>query len=88
MSTHRRSGFTLAELMIAATLMLLVFAMVVPLLRMQTQSLGGGAGRLDALQTARFAQNAIDRDLRIAGDGVLPQQPMVVQADPMAVTRT
>jgi type II secretory pathway pseudopilin PulG len=86
MRSNRRSGFTLAELMIAATLMLLVFAMVVPLLRMQTQSLGGGAGRLDALQTARFAQNAIDRDLRIAGDGVLSQRPMVVQAGPMAVT--
>jgi len=81
-----RPGFTLAEMLIAATLMLLVFAMVVPLLRLQTQSLGAGAGRLDALQTARFAQNAIDRDLRVAGIGVLSQQPMMVQADPMAVT--
>src|ERR1700722_8171180 len=81
-----RHGFTLAEMLIACTLMLFVFAMIVPLLRIQTQSLGTGAGRLDALQTARFAQNAIDRELRIAGVGVLAQQPMIVQADPMAVT--
>jgi hypothetical protein len=81
-----REAFTLAELLIAATLMLLVFSMVVPLLRLQTQSLGAGAGRLDALQTARFAQNAVDRELRVAGIGVLSQQPMLVQADPMALT--
>jgi hypothetical protein len=81
-----RRGFTLAEMLIAATLLLFVFAMVVPLLRLQTRSLGAGAGRLDALQTARFAQNAVDRELRIAGVGVLRQQPMIVQADPMAVT--
>src|SRR5579872_2677918 len=82
----RRRGFTLAEMLVAATLMLFVFGMVIPLLRMQTRSLGAGAGRLDALQTARFAQSAVDRELRIAGVGVLPQQPMVVQADSMAVT--
>jgi hypothetical protein len=81
-----RRGFTLAEMLIAGTLMVFVFAMVVPLLRIQTRALGAGAGRLDALQTARFAQNAVDRELRIAGVGVLSQQPMLVQADPMAVT--
>jgi competence protein ComGC len=81
-----RRAFTLAEMLIATVLMLFVFAMVVPFMRMQTRQIGTGAGRLDALQNARFSQNAIDRELRIAGVGAVPNQPMLVQADPMAVT--
>jgi type II secretory pathway pseudopilin PulG len=81
-----RRAFTLPEMLIATILMLFVFAMVVPFMRMQTRQIGTGAGRLDALQNARFSQNAIDRELRIAGVGAVPNQPMLVQADPMAVT--
>jgi hypothetical protein len=44
------------------------------------------AGRLDALQNARYAQSAIDRDLRISGIGIVQAQPMIVQADGFAVT--
>ena len=33
--------------------------------RMQTNALDIGAGRMDALQTARYAQTAIDRQLRL-----------------------
>ena len=67
-----RAGFTLAEMMIAVTLMLFIFAMVVPFLRTQMHELGQNAGNLDALQNARFSQNAIDRELRVAGAGVVP----------------
>ena len=81
-----RQGFTLPEMLIATVLMLFVFAMAVPFMRMQTRQIGTGAGRLDALQNARFSQNAIDRELRIAGVGTTPNQPMLVQADPLAVT--
>ena len=56
-----RRAFTLPEMLIATILMLFVFAMVVPFMRMQTRQIGTGAGRLDALQNARFSQNAIDR---------------------------
>lgn len=81
-----RRGFTLVEMLVAVTLLLFVFAMVVPFMRVQTRQIGTGAGRLDALQNARFSQNAIDRELRIAGVGATQNQPMIAQADPMAVT--
>jgi len=81
-----RSGFSLVEMMIAVTLMLFIFAMVVPFMRNQTRQVGRNAGNMDALQNARYSQNAIDRELRVAGAGVVPQQMFIVQADPMAVT--
>jgi hypothetical protein len=73
-------------MLIATVLMLFVFAMVIPFMRAQTWQIGASAGRLDALQNARFSQNAIDRELRIAGVGSTPNQPMLVQAAPMAIT--
>ena len=70
--------------MVAVTLTMLVFAITIPFFRAQTLAVGQGAGRLDALQNARYAQSAIDRELRRAG-GVFGQ-PVVVQAAPYAVT--
>ena len=81
---HRRSGFTLIEMMMAILLTMLVFAITIPFFRVQTIAVDVGAGRLDALQNARFAQNAIDRELRIAGG--VAGQPIIVQAAPFAVT--
>jgi hypothetical protein len=83
---RNRRAFTLPEMLIATVLMLFVFAMVVPFMRVQTRQIGASAGRLDALQNARFSQNAVDRELRIAGVGTTPNQPMLVQAAAMAVT--
>jgi type II secretory pathway pseudopilin PulG len=82
----RREGVTLIEMMIAIVLFVLVFGLAVPFFRYQARSVSASAGRLDALQNARYAQNAIDRDMRIAGIGILSAQPMIVQADPFAVT--
>lgn len=81
---HQRSGFTLIEMMMAILLTMLVFAITIPFFRVQTIAVDVGAGRLDALQNARFAQNAIDRELRIAGG--VTGQPIIVQAAPFAVT--
>lgn len=81
---HRQSGFTLIEMMMAILLTMLVFAITIPFFRVQTIAVDVGAGRLDALQNARFAQNAIDRELRIAGG--VTGQPIIVQAAPFAVT--
>jgi prepilin-type N-terminal cleavage/methylation domain-containing protein len=82
----RRDGVTLIEMMIAIVLFVLVFGLAVPFFRYQARSVSASAGRLDALQNARYAQNAIDRDMRIAGIGILATQPMLVQADGFAVT--
>jgi prepilin-type N-terminal cleavage/methylation domain-containing protein len=85
-TVRRRRGFTLIEMLIAVTMMLLIFAMVVPFLQTQMHTVGQSAGNLDALQNARYTQNAIDRELRVAGAGVVPQQSFIVQAAPMSVT--
>lgn len=77
-------AFTLIEMLVAMTLTMLVFAITIPFFRAQTRAVGSGAGRLDAMQNARYAQSYVDRELRRAG-GVFGQ-PVIVQAAPMVVT--
>ena len=81
-----RSAFTLLEVMLSITILLLVFGMTVPLFRSQVQAMGSTAGRSDAQQNVRFAISTIERQIRVAGAGVSDQQPLLVQADPFAVT--
>lgn len=81
-----RSGFTLLEIMISITILLMVFAMTFPLFRSQVEAMGSTAGRADAQQNVRFAISTIERQIRVAGAGVSDQQPLLVQADPFAVT--
>jgi type II secretory pathway pseudopilin PulG len=80
-----RRGFSIVELLVAITLTLSVFAITLPFVRAQSRALGANAGRLDAEQVARYAQRAIDSDLRLAtADGI--GQPVIVQAGPMAIS--
>lgn len=83
MRGHGRAGFSLVEIVVAMTLTLAVFAITLPFLRVQTRALGTSAGRLDADQIARYAQRAIDRDLRLATSD--PGQPLLVLAAPLAI---
>lgn len=76
-------GFTLIEILVAMTLTMAVFAITLPFVRAQTRALGASAGRLDADQIARYAQRAIDRDLRLASAD--PGQPLLVYAGPMGI---
>lgn len=102
-TTHRtqrrspgaRKGFTLSELLLGLTLTVLVFASAVPFFKVQTRTVTADMGRADALLTARFAQNTLDRELRNIGIGVEPMnaalgiprnQPKIVQAADFAVT--
>jgi prepilin-type N-terminal cleavage/methylation domain-containing protein len=78
-----RRGFTLIEIIVAMALTLAVFAITLPFVRAQTRALGSSAGRLDADQVARYAQRAIDRDLRLASG--VTGQPLLVLAGPMAI---
>jgi prepilin-type N-terminal cleavage/methylation domain-containing protein len=80
----RRRGFTLIEMLVAMTLTMLVFAITIPFFRAQARAVGAGAGRLDALQNARYAQGTIEKELRLAG-GIFGQ-PVIVQAAPFAIT--
>lgn len=81
-----RAAFTLLEMMLAITIMLLVFGMAIPVFRSQLRAMDTHATRLDAQQNVRFALATVDRELRIAGVGVLDYQPMIVQASPYSVT--
>jgi type II secretory pathway pseudopilin PulG len=81
--THRRSGISLVEIVVAMVLTVAVFAITLPFVRVQTRALGATAGRLDAEQLARYAQRAIDHDLRLAS--AVPGQPLLVLAAPMAI---
>ena len=81
-----RRGFTLLEIILSITILLLVFGMAVPLFRSQVRAMGSTAGRSDAQQNVRFAISTIERQIRVAGAGVSDQQPLLVQADPFAVT--
>lgn len=90
-----RAGYTLAELLMALTLTVMIFGAAVPFFRVQTRSVQTDLGRTDALQTARFAQNTMDRELRnigigvtraIASSGIMRDQPKIIQAAEFAVT--
>lgn len=81
-----RRGFTVVELLVAALLTAVVFAISLPFLSGQSRVVSSTAGRLDAVQNARFAQNAVDRELRMVGVNTLGTQPLLVQADKYAVT--
>jgi prepilin-type N-terminal cleavage/methylation domain-containing protein len=81
-----RGGFTLVEVLVALTLLTVLMAAALPFFRVQAIMVETQAGRADAQQNAQYAVNAIDRELRVAGIGVVPTQPLIVQADSMAIT--
>ncbi len=90
-----RTGFTLSELLVSLTLTVSIFAAAVPFFSMQMRQLQQDVGRAEAQQTARFAQNMVDRELRNIGIAVTPMQvglgiprnqPKIVQASGFAVT--
>lgn len=82
----RRAGFTLPEIVISMTLLLLVFALAIPFFRAQSLTVERDVGRLESTQSARFVQSVIDRELRLAGGE--PGQPIIVEAGPFSLTFT
>lgn len=79
-------GFTVVEIIVAMTLTLAVFAITLPFVRAQTRALGVSAGRMDAEQLARYAQRAIDADLRRTSADA--GQPLLVYAGPRGISFT
>jgi type II secretory pathway pseudopilin PulG len=79
-----RRGFSIVEMMVAMTITMLVFAITLPFVRVQTRSLSSTAGRLDADQVARFAMRAIEQDLRRATGEY--GQPTIVAAGPLLLS--
>jgi len=81
-----RSGFTLLEMIVAMTMIAITLALTVPFFRNEVQAFGNISGRDDAQQNARYGVSMIDRELRVAGVGVVDPQPLIVQAAPYAIT--
>lgn len=82
-----RRGFTLLEMMIAITLLMLIMGMTVPFFQVQGRAVSDQAGRSDAQQNALFGLTAVEKDLRMAGGVNLPDaQPLIVQAASDAIT--
>lgn len=81
-----RQAFTLLEIVLAITVMTIVFGLTIPFFHTQVKAMNAQASRADAHQNARFGVSVIERELRVAGAGMPGTQPMIVQADPYAVT--
>ena len=80
-----RRGFTLLEVMISMFLLLMIIAITVSTFQKSSTLLAGQSGRLDAQQSARFAMTSLDRDLRVAGVGIVDMQPLLVEASNTAI---
>ncbi len=86
MGADRRAGFTLAEVIIAITLLAVIGAAAVPFYLKSLRSVAATAGAQDAMQSAQFGLDFIGHDLRLAGQGRVSGQPILVQMSDSAVT--
>jgi prepilin-type N-terminal cleavage/methylation domain-containing protein len=85
MSTHRlrsRSGMTLIEVMVSLVIGVLVLQVALGLLGQQGRAFSRGTTAMHALQNGRYAVNALEKDVRTLGTGVVPRQPSLVYAGP------
>ena len=81
-----RRGFTLIEIMISMTILLVIMGAAIQFMRRQANAVALDTQRMDALQNAEFAATQIERELREAGAGVTDAQPVMVQLDTIALT--
>jgi prepilin-type N-terminal cleavage/methylation domain-containing protein len=81
-----RPGFTLLEIIVSMSLLLMVLGAAVPFLIVQTRTMASHAGRHDAQQNAMFGVEEIERELRAGGTGAVSTQPLIVQAAVDALT--
>ena len=81
-----RAGFTITELLVAAVLTTVIVGAALPFVIGQPKVIAAAAARGEAGQNARFALTTLDRELRMIGTGTTPTQPMLVAADPYAIT--
>jgi hypothetical protein len=68
------------------TMVILIMSVATKFFMQQTRMLSNQSGRLEAQQNAQFSLATLDREIRVAGIGVVDAQPILVQADPRAIT--
>jgi prepilin-type N-terminal cleavage/methylation domain-containing protein len=81
-----RAGLTLVEILVAMTVTSVLIAATVPFFVAQARAVSSTAARTDAHHNARYAVNTVDRDLRVAGVGVVDAQAMIVYAASNVIT--
>jgi prepilin-type N-terminal cleavage/methylation domain-containing protein len=77
-----RAGFTLPEVLIALFIGLLVVQVAVGFFAQQGRNFSRGTVAMSTAQNARYAVNALEKDVRTVGAGVPGQQPQLVYAGP------
>jgi prepilin-type N-terminal cleavage/methylation domain-containing protein len=77
-----RAGMTLPELLVALLIGGIVIQMAVGFLAQQGRSFNRGSVAMATAQNARYAVNALEKDVRTVGAGVPAQQPQLVYAGP------
>jgi type II secretory pathway pseudopilin PulG len=80
-----RSGMTLIEVLIALLVGLMVLQTALTFFSQQGQAFSRGARAMEALQNGRYALNALEKDVRTVGTGVVDRQPGLVYAGPDAL---
>jgi prepilin-type N-terminal cleavage/methylation domain-containing protein len=78
--TNARRGFTLAEMIMATTMLGLFGASAITFYLRCVRSVTQTAGRNDAQQNASYALNYLDHDVRVAGTGLVAGQPLLLEA--------
>jgi hypothetical protein len=73
-------------MILSMTLMLTLIGLSTQLFRRQSNMVAAETGRLDAQSNSRYALSMLDRELRMAGAGVVEAQPLLVQAGALAIT--
>jgi hypothetical protein len=81
-----RQGFTMIEMVLSMTLMLTVIGLSSKVFRKQADAVSAQSGVLDAQQNSRYALSLLERELRVAGVGVIDQQPLLVMANTLGIT--
>src|SRR6266576_3016822 len=69
LTTHNQEGFTVIEMMVAVTIMIIVSAGVFSLMKSSMTIATASYEMTDAQENLRIAQEYINRDLMNAGDG-------------------
>lgn len=77
-----RRGVTLIELLIALVVFSAVMAGALGFIRAETRGLIRGTDRMNTLQNLQYSADLIQDEVRVAGAGVLDQQPFIVYAGP------
>jgi prepilin-type N-terminal cleavage/methylation domain-containing protein len=75
-----RGGLTLIELLIALVVFSAVMAGALGFIRAETRGLIRGTDRMNTLQNLQYSADLIQSEVRVAGAGVLDQQPFIVYA--------